>query len=64
MDPLADVAAMRRTAAVLDQRADELSAVAARIDGQVGGMVYAGPAADEVRRRSARSRRGRASGRP
>ena len=49
MDPTVDVEGMRRSAAALRSRAAELGAVGARLDAQLAGMVYAGPAADRFR---------------
>ena len=49
MDAMADVDGMRRSAAQLNERAARLGAVGARIDAQVAGMVYAGPAAERFR---------------
>ena len=49
MDAMADVDGMRRTAAQLNERAARLGEMGARLDAQVAGMVYAGPAADRFR---------------
>jgi len=49
MEAIADVDGMRRTAALLNERAARLGAVGARLDAQVAGMVYAGPAAERFR---------------
>lgn len=49
MGPMPDVDGMRRTAALLNERAANLGAMGARLDAQVAAMVYAGPAADRFR---------------
>ncbi len=49
MQTTADADGMRRTAALLNERAARLGSVGARLDAQVAEMVYAGPAADRFR---------------
>lgn len=49
MQPLLDVPAVNAVAAGLRQRADALGCVSFRLEAQVAGMVYAGPAAAQFR---------------
>lgn len=49
MDPIADAEGMRRGAAKLRRRAADLTAINARLDGQIAAMAYAGPAAERFR---------------
>jgi uncharacterized protein YukE len=53
VEPTPDVAAMNAMAAALRQRAATLATVSSRLDAQVAGMVYAGPAADQFRANTA-----------
>ena len=49
MELVADPDGMRRAAAKLRARAANLKGIAARLQSQVSGMVFAGPAADRFR---------------
>ena len=49
IDQQGDPGAMRATASMLRLRADTISELAARLDAQVAGLAYEGPAADEFR---------------
>jgi hypothetical protein len=49
MNVVGDPAAMRAAAARLQLRAEQLGAAGARLEAQVGSMVYEGPAADRLR---------------
>lgn len=49
MATIGDADHLRRTAAVLNDRAAELSGLAHRLECQTSAMVFAGPAADEFR---------------
>ena len=53
MEPTPDITAMNAVAAGLRQRAATLASVSSRLDAQVAGMVYAGPAADQYRANTA-----------
>jgi uncharacterized protein YukE len=53
MEPTPDVVAMNAVTAGLRQRAATLATVSRRLDAQVAGMVYAGPAADQFRANTA-----------
>jgi len=49
MEPTVDAEAMRRSAAGLRSRAQALGRIGARLDTQVAGMTYRGPAAERFR---------------